>query len=131
MLNNSFIVTFEQAIDDEGRAQALNFGTEDTAEALAAFTEKRDPVFRGGGDDQAGAGGTWRAQRVAAARRASPRSRGLAGPPRLRPRPTRRRPPMRRPAPSTTISVTTTTACVEPQPQFPSSVPCGPGTAIE
>lgn len=47
MLNNAMNVTLEEALDDEGAAQTVNFGTKDTAEAIAAFTEKRDPVFRG------------------------------------------------------------------------------------
>ena len=47
MLNNSSNVTLEQALEDEGQAQALNFGTKDTAEAMAAFLEKREPRFIG------------------------------------------------------------------------------------
>lgn len=47
MLNNSFAVTMEEALDDEGAAQTVNFGTQDTVEAITAFVEKRDPVFRG------------------------------------------------------------------------------------
>jgi len=47
MLNNSFEVTFAQALDDESWAQAMNFSTQDFAEALAAFNEKRDPTFTG------------------------------------------------------------------------------------
>ncbi len=47
MLDNSMNVTFEQAIDDETAAQTLIFGTEDTAEAMKAFLEKRTPHFRG------------------------------------------------------------------------------------
>ncbi len=47
LLNNSFDVTLEQALDDEGLAQTITFGTEDVAEAMQAFIEKRDPVFRG------------------------------------------------------------------------------------
>ena len=47
MLNNSSNVTLEQALEDEGAAQALNFGTKDTAEAMAAFLEKREPRFIG------------------------------------------------------------------------------------
>jgi hypothetical protein len=45
MLNNAMNVTLEQALEDEGAAQALNFGTKDTAEAMAAFLEKRVPRF--------------------------------------------------------------------------------------
>ncbi len=37
MLNNCFDVTLEQALEDEGWAQTVNFGTADIAEAMAAF----------------------------------------------------------------------------------------------
>jgi enoyl-CoA hydratase/carnithine racemase len=47
MLNNSFAVTMEQALDDEGAAQTVNFATADTAEAIAAFIEKRTAQFSG------------------------------------------------------------------------------------
>ena len=47
LLNNSFDVTLEQALDDEGLAQTVTFSTEDVAEAMGAFIDKRDPVFRG------------------------------------------------------------------------------------
>lgn len=47
MLNQSFTVTFEQAIDEEGRCQAVNLSSADAAEALAAFLEKRTPRFIG------------------------------------------------------------------------------------
>jgi 2-(1,2-epoxy-1,2-dihydrophenyl)acetyl-CoA isomerase len=47
MLNNSLNMTMEQALDAEGAAQTVNFGTKDTLEAIAAFSERRDPVFRG------------------------------------------------------------------------------------
>jgi enoyl-CoA hydratase/carnithine racemase len=47
LLNNSLQVTFAQALDDEGRAQTMNFSTQDFAEALAAFSEKRDATFTG------------------------------------------------------------------------------------
>ena len=36
-----------QAVEDEGRCQVINFSTADTAEALAAFVEKREPRFKG------------------------------------------------------------------------------------
>ena len=47
MLNNSLQVTLEQALDDEGVAQSLNFTTADTAEAMRAFVDKREPRFEG------------------------------------------------------------------------------------
>lgn len=47
MLNDSFEAGLERALEDEARAQQINFATEDTAEAGRAFLEKRDPVFRG------------------------------------------------------------------------------------
>jgi len=34
-------------VEDEARCQALNFSTRDTQEALAAFTEKREPHYIG------------------------------------------------------------------------------------
>ncbi len=47
LLNQSFEVSMAQALDDEGRCQAVNFATADTAEALAAFVDKREPRFLG------------------------------------------------------------------------------------
>ncbi|MEO7398870.1 MAG: enoyl-CoA hydratase-related protein [Ilumatobacteraceae bacterium] len=47
MLNSSFNATMEQALDDEGAAQTVNFATRDTPEAIAAFVDKREPEFRG------------------------------------------------------------------------------------
>ena len=47
MLDNSLQVTMEEALDDEGVAQTVNFGTTDTAEAMRAFVEKREPKFKG------------------------------------------------------------------------------------
>lgn len=47
LLNRSFEQTMEQALDDEARTQTINFGTKDTIEAIGAFVEKRDPVFKG------------------------------------------------------------------------------------
>jgi 2-(1,2-epoxy-1,2-dihydrophenyl)acetyl-CoA isomerase len=47
LLNNSMHVTLEEALDDEGLSQTVNFGTKDTVEAIKAFVEKRDPVFEG------------------------------------------------------------------------------------
>lgn len=47
LLNNSMHVTLEEALDDEGLSQTVNFGTKDTVEAIKAFMDKRDPVFEG------------------------------------------------------------------------------------
>ena len=47
LLNNSSALTLEQALDDEGSTQTINFTTADTAEAVMAFLEKREPTFRG------------------------------------------------------------------------------------
>ena len=47
LLNNSLNVTLEEALDDEGLSQTVNFSTHDTREAVAAFLEKRAPIFRG------------------------------------------------------------------------------------
>ena len=47
LLNNSMNVTLEEALDDEGLSQTVNFSTADTAEAMRAFVEKRSPNFRG------------------------------------------------------------------------------------
>jgi 2-(1,2-epoxy-1,2-dihydrophenyl)acetyl-CoA isomerase len=47
LLHASSLASMEQAVEDEARCQALNFSTKDTAEAMAAFAEKREPVFIG------------------------------------------------------------------------------------
>jgi 2-(1,2-epoxy-1,2-dihydrophenyl)acetyl-CoA isomerase len=47
MLNNSVNISMDQAIEEETRSQSVNFGTADTAEAIAAFMQKRDPKFEG------------------------------------------------------------------------------------
>ncbi len=47
LLNNSMNVTLEEALDDEGLSQTVNFSTADTAEAMSAFVEKRPPEFTG------------------------------------------------------------------------------------
>lgn len=47
MLNNSLMVSMDQALEDEARSQAVNFATKDFGEAVAAFIEKRDPSFEG------------------------------------------------------------------------------------
>jgi enoyl-CoA hydratase/carnithine racemase len=47
LLHASANASMEQAVEDEARCQALNFSTKDTAEAMAAFAEKREPTFVG------------------------------------------------------------------------------------
>ena len=47
LLNNGSVVSMAQALEDEARSQSVNFGTADTAEAMRAFAERRDPTFEG------------------------------------------------------------------------------------
>jgi enoyl-CoA hydratase/carnithine racemase len=47
MLNNSLSLSMDQALEEEARCQAVNFASEDTTEAIAAFGEKREAVFKG------------------------------------------------------------------------------------
>jgi 2-(1,2-epoxy-1,2-dihydrophenyl)acetyl-CoA isomerase len=47
MLNNAFDLGMDQALEEEARSQAVNFATADTAEAMAAFLQKREPRFEG------------------------------------------------------------------------------------
>ena len=47
LLNNSMEVSLEQALEDEGAAQTINFNTKDTPEAISAWIEKREPKFQG------------------------------------------------------------------------------------
>jgi 2-(1,2-epoxy-1,2-dihydrophenyl)acetyl-CoA isomerase len=47
LLNNAIGSTLEQALDEEGAAQTINFSTKDTAEAVKAFLDKRTPTFEG------------------------------------------------------------------------------------
>ena len=47
MINNSFGISFDQALEDEARSQHVAFGSKDVAEAMKAFAEKRDPEFHG------------------------------------------------------------------------------------
>jgi 2-(1,2-epoxy-1,2-dihydrophenyl)acetyl-CoA isomerase len=47
MLNNSLNLSMDQALEEESRSQAVNFGTEDTMEAISAFVQKREPQFKG------------------------------------------------------------------------------------
>jgi 2-(1,2-epoxy-1,2-dihydrophenyl)acetyl-CoA isomerase len=47
MLNASYGQSMEQAVEDEERCQALNIRSDDTAEAMQAFVQKREPNFQG------------------------------------------------------------------------------------
>ncbi|HET8621321.1 MAG TPA: enoyl-CoA hydratase-related protein [Acidimicrobiales bacterium] len=47
LLNQSAQLTLAQAVEAEAQAQTVNFGTEDTAEAMVAFVEKRPARFEG------------------------------------------------------------------------------------
>ena len=47
LLNQSFSVSMADALEFEDIAQSLNFSSADTAEAMAAFVQKRDPKFTG------------------------------------------------------------------------------------
>jgi enoyl-CoA hydratase/carnithine racemase len=47
MLNQSFSVTMAEALEFEDVAQSLAFSSNDTAEAMLAFIQKRDPEFTG------------------------------------------------------------------------------------
>jgi len=47
LLENSAQLTLAQALEAEAEAQVVNFGTKDTAEAILAFVERREPRFRG------------------------------------------------------------------------------------
>ncbi len=47
MLNNSCNLAMDQSLEEEARSQAVNFASADTAEAMAAFIEKREPLFQG------------------------------------------------------------------------------------
>ncbi|MFV0306495.1 MAG: enoyl-CoA hydratase/isomerase family protein [Desertimonas sp.] len=47
LLNAASTSSLAEALDAEGAAQSINFTTRDTAEAVNAFLEKRQPTFRG------------------------------------------------------------------------------------
>lgn len=46
-LNQSFSLSLAEAVELEAQSQTVNFGTADTAEAMAAFSQKREPKFTG------------------------------------------------------------------------------------
>jgi enoyl-CoA hydratase/carnithine racemase len=47
LLNQALGRGIDEALEAEAMAQAVNIGTADTAEAMAAFVEKREPEFKG------------------------------------------------------------------------------------
>lgn len=47
LLDHSWNATLAEALEDEARCQAVNMTSADTAEAMAAFLEKREPRFVG------------------------------------------------------------------------------------
>ena len=47
MLNKSFAHSLQDALDQEGTSQTVNFTTKDVSEAMKAFQEKRPPRFSG------------------------------------------------------------------------------------
>jgi 2-(1,2-epoxy-1,2-dihydrophenyl)acetyl-CoA isomerase len=47
MLNNSFALSFDQALEDEARAQHISFTTDDMSEAMSAYIDRRKPTFKG------------------------------------------------------------------------------------
>ena len=47
MLNGALALSMDEALEAEARVQNVNFGTKDFQEAIAAFLQKRDPVFEG------------------------------------------------------------------------------------
>jgi enoyl-CoA hydratase/carnithine racemase len=47
LLNQSFSVSMADALEFEDTAQAMNFASKDTSEAMLAFLQKREPKFTG------------------------------------------------------------------------------------
>jgi 2-(1,2-epoxy-1,2-dihydrophenyl)acetyl-CoA isomerase len=47
LLNQSFSVSMAEALEFEDTAQAMNFASKDTTEAILAFLQKREPKFTG------------------------------------------------------------------------------------
>jgi 2-(1,2-epoxy-1,2-dihydrophenyl)acetyl-CoA isomerase len=46
-MNAAFQISLADALSWEGEAQSVALGTEDAAEGLLAFLEKRDPIWKG------------------------------------------------------------------------------------
>jgi 2-(1,2-epoxy-1,2-dihydrophenyl)acetyl-CoA isomerase len=47
LLNAALSSSLQEALNAEAMAQSVNFGSDDTREAIAAFFQKRGPVFKG------------------------------------------------------------------------------------
>ena len=47
LLRDSLASSMDEALENEARCQSVNFASQDTNEALAAFTEKREPTYIG------------------------------------------------------------------------------------
>ena len=47
LLDHAWSAGFEEALEDEARCQAVNFSSDDLAEAVRAFVDKRPPRFTG------------------------------------------------------------------------------------
>ena len=47
LLNNAFSYGLAEAMEAEGMAQSVNAASDDTREAMIAFFQKRDPVYKG------------------------------------------------------------------------------------
>jgi enoyl-CoA hydratase/carnithine racemase len=47
LLRDSLASSLDEALENEARCQSVNFASQDTNEALAAFTEKREPTYIG------------------------------------------------------------------------------------